>query len=86
MKKRMLWGPLAAIAALYAIGVALRAADDMRRYNRILAMSDEGTVAQELPGLMIETVKEERAAVTEWMRFLVTFPGDLLRYFRMESL
>ena len=86
MKKRILWGPLAAIVALYAISMGMRMADDMRRYNRIRAMSDDGTVAQEMPGLVMQTMNEERATITEWLRFLVTFPGDLVRYFRMESM
>jgi hypothetical protein len=86
MKKRTLWGPLAAIAALYAIGIGLRMADDMRRYNRILEMSDEGPVANQFPSLMMQVLSEERATVKEWLALVMTFPGDLARYFRMESM
>ena len=86
MKKRTLWGPLAAIAALYAVAIGLRMADDMQCYNRILEMSDEGTVASKLPELIMNVLSEERATVKEWLALLTTFPADLARYFRMESM
>ena len=86
MRKRALWGPVAAIAALYAIKIGMRVADDLQRYNRILAMSDEGPLSAKLPDLVREVLREERATVKEWMRFFVSVPNDLSRYFRMESM
>lgn len=86
MNKRMLWGPLAALGALYAISIGFRMADDMRRYNRILAMSDEEPISQKMPGIAMQIVSEERETFREWLRLLLTFPSDLLRYFRMESM
>ena len=86
MRKRTLWGPVAAIAALYAIKIGLRVADDLQRYNRILAMSDEDPLSSKLPNLAMQVLSEERATVKEWMAFFVSFPNDLLRYFRMESM
>lgn len=86
MKKRALWGPLAAIAALYAIKIGLKLADDLRRYNQILAISDEEPLSAKMPALAMQVINEERATVKEWLTFLVSFPGDLARYFRMESM
>jgi hypothetical protein len=86
MKKRTLWGPIVAIAALYAIKIGLRLADDAQRYNRILALSDEGPLTSKLPGLAMQVISEERATVKEWLTFLMSFPGDIVRYFRMESM
>jgi len=86
MKKRTLWGPVAAIAALYAIKIGLKLADDAQRYNRILAISGEDPLSAKMPRLAMQILSEERATAKEWAAFLLSFPGDLVRYFRMESM
>lgn len=86
MRKRALWGPLAALAALYALRMAFRMSQDIGRYNRMLAMSDEGPLSQKMPGLVNDVVREERGMVKEWLNLFTSFPGELARYFRMESM
>lgn len=86
MKKRVLWGPLLAIAALYAVRIGFRVADDLRRYNRMLALSNEEPLSSKMPGLAMQVVREEQPMAGEWLSFLTSVPSDLARYLRMESL
>lgn len=86
MRKRNLWGAVAALAALYAARMAFKMAADLRRYNHILSLSNEGTVRDELPELMIQVMKSERQTVKEWMNFMTSFPKDLARYMKIESM
>ncbi len=86
MKKRTLWGPVALIAALYAIKIGLRMTDDLRRYNRMLAISGEEPLSSKMPKLAMQVMSEERATAKEWLAFIMSAPGDLVRYFRMESM
>ncbi len=86
MRKRNLWGVLAALAVFYAARMALKMAGDVRRYNHILSLSNEGTVQQELPELMLQVMKRERQTVKEWMNFIKSAPRDLARYMKIESL
>ena len=86
MKKRILWGPLAALGTLYALRMGMQMAQDMRRYNRMLAMSDEPPLSQKMPDLLRDVVRDERATVKEWFGLLLSFPGELMRYVRMESM
>jgi len=86
MRKRNLWGAVAALAALYAIRLTMKMAEDVRRYNHILSMSNEGTVQEEFPELLRQVVKRERQTVVEWMNFLKSAPKDLARYMKIESM
>lgn len=86
MKKRTIWGALAALAALYAAKMAIKIAGDVKRYNHILSMSNEGTVFEETPELLMQVMKQERQTVKEWMNFMKSFPSDLARYMKIESM
>jgi hypothetical protein len=86
MRKRNVLTALAVLAALYAARMALKMAEDVRRYNHILSLSNEGTVQQEFPELMVQVMKSERQTVKEWMNFLMSAPKDLARYLKIESL
>jgi hypothetical protein len=86
MNKRTFWGAVAALAALYAARMALKMAEDLRRYNRILSMSNEGTVQEEMPELMMQVMKGERQTVNEWVDFMKSAPKDLARYMRIEAM
>ena len=86
MKKRTFWGPLAALAALYALRMGIQIAQDLGRYNRMLAMSDEEPLMQKMPGLLGDVMREERATVKEWLELMVSVPGELMRYVKMESM
>lgn len=86
MNKRKFWGAVATLAALYAARMSLKMAGDLRRYNHILSMSNEGTVSQEFPGLMIQVMKQERQTLKEWMNLIRSAPKDLARYLKIESM
>ncbi len=86
MRKRMLWGPVAALAAIYALRMAIRMSQDMSRYNRMLAMSDEEPLSRKVPSILGQVVREQRATVNDWLDLLVSFPGELIRYVRMGSM
>jgi hypothetical protein len=86
MNKRPIWGAVAALAALYIARVTLKTLDDLRRYNHMLAMSNEGTFQQELPELLPMAVKQQRQSLNEWMEFIRSAPRELLRYLKIESM
>ncbi len=86
MKKRKVLGAIAALAALYAVRMTLKLAGEFRRYNRILSMSNEGTVQQEFPELMLQVMTQERQTAKEWKTFLKSAPKDLARYMKIESM
>ena len=86
MRKRMVWGPIAAIAALYLTRLGFKLAGEWRRYDKILAMSNEGTVAQEFPELMVQIVTQQKQTLKEWKNFLRSAPKDLARYLKIETM
>ncbi|HZZ65613.1 MAG TPA: hypothetical protein VFE17_08955 [Candidatus Baltobacteraceae bacterium] len=86
MRKRMVWGPVAAIAALYLMRFGFKLAGEWRRYDKMLAMSNEGTVAQEFPELMVQIVTQQKQTLKEWKSFLRTAPKDLMRYLKIETM
>lgn len=86
MRKRNLWGAVAALAALYAIRMTIKMVEDVRRYNHILSMSNEGTVQEEFPELMRQVVTRERQTLKEWMNFMKSAPKDIARYIKIESM
>lgn len=86
MRKRNLWGAVAALAALYAIRMTIKMVEDVRRYNHILSMSNEGTVQEEFPELMRQVMTRERQTLKEWMNFMKSAPKDIARYIKIESM
>lgn len=86
MKKRNVLRLAAVIAALYAAKTAIRYSQEVRRYNHILSLSNEGTVSEELPELMLQVLRREKQTLKEWMRFMTSFPKDLARYLKIESM
>ena len=86
MRKRNLWGAVAALAALYAIRMTMKMMEDVRRYNHILSMSNEGTVQEELPELLRQIMTRERQTLKEWLTFLKSAPKDFARYMKIESM
>lgn len=86
MRKRNLWGAVAALAALYAIRMTIKMVEDVRRYNHILSMSNEGTVQEEFPELMRQVMTRERQTLKEWMNFMKSAPKDIARYVKIESM
>lgn len=86
MRKRNVLAALATLGALYAVREALKMAGEVRRYNHILSMSNEGTVSQELPELMIMAAKQQKQTAKEWMALMRSAPKDLMRYLKIESM
>ena len=86
MTKRNCWGAVAVLAVLYSARMALKMAHDLRRYNDILSLSNEGTVQDEMPELMLQVRKRERQTAKEWMNFLKSLPKDLAREAKMWSM
>jgi DNA-binding transcriptional regulator YbjK len=86
MRKRNLFTALAVLAALYSARMALKMAGDLRRYNHILSLSNEGTVQEEFPELMVQVMKREKQTLKEWMNFITSVPKDIARYMKIESL
>lgn len=86
MNKKNVWGAIAALAALYVARMAYKMTMEARRYNDILAMSNEGTLQDELPGLMVQIMAGQKQTVKEWMSFMKTAPSDLVRYMKIEAM
>jgi hypothetical protein len=86
MNKRRFWGAVAALAALYAVRMALKMAEDVRRYNHILSMSNEGTVQEEMPELLMQVMKREKQTGKEWVNLMKSAPKDFARYMKIESM
>lgn len=86
MRKRNLWGALAAIAVLAGVRMALKMSHDYRRYNHILSLSNEGTVQEEFPELMVQVMKGEKQTLKEWLTLMQSLPKDVARYIKIESM
>jgi len=86
MNKRNLWGAVAALAALYAVKIAMKMAHDLRRYNHILSLSNEGTVFEETPELLLQVKKQQRQTFKEWKNLIKSVPKDVARYMKIESM
>ena len=86
MNKKTLWRTMLALGALYALRMGVKMAGEVNRYNKILAMSNEGTVSDEIPELTLQILKSERQTVREWMNFMMSAPKDLMRYIKIESM
>lgn len=86
MKKKTFWGGLAILAGLYALRFGLKTAEELRRYNHIRSLSDDGTVADEAPELVKKVVRGQGDTLKEWMNFLQSAPKDLARYLKIETM
>lgn len=85
MRKKALWG-VAILAGLYALRFSLKTSEELRRYNHILSLSNEGPVSQEIPDLMAEVLKQQRQTLAEWMNFVQSAPRDLMRYLKIGTM
>lgn len=86
MKKRYIFGLLALAAAVYAVRMALKMRDDMERYNHILSMSDEGTLQQEAPELLLQVIEQQAQTIKELRTFARKAPKDAARYVKIETM
>jgi hypothetical protein len=86
MNKRRIWGAVAALAALYAIRMSIKMLEDLRRYNHILSLSNEGTVQEEFPELMVQIKAHEKQTLKEWKNLIKSVPKDAMREFKMMTM
>ena len=86
MKKKTVWRALLALAALSMLRMTLKMAQEVRRYERILAMSDEGTLSQEVPEVLITMLRQQRQTIKEWKNFMRSAPKDAMRYLKIETM
>jgi hypothetical protein len=87
MKKRSIAGALAAAGiALWATKFALTMARELRRYDHIRSLSNEGPVMEETPEITMQVLRQQRQTLKEWMLFFQRFPKDAARYAKIESM
>lgn len=86
MTKKIVFGAIAALAAFYTVKMTLKMRHDLKRYNHILSLSDEGTVQEEFPELMLQLAKQETQALKELQTFARKVPKDVKRYMKIEAM
>lgn len=86
MKKRYIFGALGALAAFYLVRLSLKMKSDVERYNNILAMSEEGTVQEETPELLLQAFRQQAQTIEEFKSFARHAPKDAARYVKFGSM
>jgi hypothetical protein len=86
MNKRAFWGGVAVLVGLYVLRMSLKMAEDMRRYNHILSLSNEGRVQDETPELLLQVMKQQKQTLKEWKNFMQSAPKDIMRYIKIETM
>jgi hypothetical protein len=86
VNKKNIWGAAAALGALYLAAAGLKASAEIRRYNHMRAISGEGPLSEELPGLAKDILIDEGHALKELGNFMLSAPKDLARYLKIESM
>jgi hypothetical protein len=86
MRKKTFWGGLAILAGLYAVRMGLKLSGELKRYNHILSLSNEGTVQEETPELMLQVMKQQKQTIKEWVTFVQAIPKDVVRYLKIETM
>lgn len=87
MKKRVIAGTIAAAGlALWAARFSLKIAAELRRYDHIRSLSNEGPVMEETPELSMQILRGQQQTLREWLSFLKSAPKDAARYLKIESM
>jgi hypothetical protein len=87
MRKRSILGMLAATAAaVYIARFALKSAEELRRYDHMRSLSNEGPIREEAADLLKQILLGQRDAVKEWLSFLKSAPKDAARYTKIETI
>jgi hypothetical protein len=87
MKKRAIAGTLVAAGiAWWLTKFALTMAQEVRRYDHIRSLSNEGPVMEETPELTMQVLRQQRQTLKEWMMFFQRFPKEAARYAKIESM
>lgn len=86
MKKRYIFGALALLATAYLVRLSLKLREEYVRYNHILAMSDEGTVMEEAPELLLQVAVQQAQTIKEFKNLARSAPKDVVRYLKIEAM
>ncbi len=81
---RLLTGLAVAGGALVSLRFAFSVAADVRRYDRMRAMSGDGPLAAEMPEMVGRIVESERKSLPGLLPTILGLPSDALRYARMK--
>lgn len=87
MKKRFVAGGIAAAAlTLWAARFWLKTAQELRRYDHIRSLSNEGPFAERAPDIAMEALRQQVEVLKEWLTFFKSAPKDAARYLKIESM
>lgn len=87
MKKRAYAGIAAGAAAAFVITrMSFKMAKDLRRYNHLRSLSDEGPVQDEFPDMMLQLMTQERHLALALRDFFKALPHDVARDAKIFSM
>lgn len=87
MKKRNVVGMMAAAGLiLWGVRFSMTMAKELRRYDHLRSLSNEGPVMEETPEMTLQVLRQQRLTAREWMQFFQKFPKDVARYMKIESM
>jgi hypothetical protein len=87
MRKRVIAGIVAGAGlALWAARFSLTMSKELRRYDHLRSLSNEGPIMEDAPELTLEVMRGQRQTLKEWMLFFQRFPKDAARYAKMEMM
>lgn len=87
MRKRTILGTLAAAgAAAYLARFGLKLAAEVRRYDHMRSLSDEGPLMEDAPLLAKSVLRQQQETLREWLGFFKSAPKDLARYTKIETI
>ncbi len=87
MKKRHVLGTLAGAAAAFAFArMGMKMSRDLKRYDHLRSLSNEGPVMQETPEMLAQVLTYERHFVKNIIAFVQAVPKDIARYMKIESM
>jgi hypothetical protein len=87
MRKRVIAGGIAAAAlTLWAARFWLKTAQELRRYDHIRSLSNEGPFTEEAPDVVMQALQRQGETVKEWLSFLQSAPKDAARYLKIEAM
>jgi hypothetical protein len=73
-------------ACVLVARTAAGATDDLRHYNRLREMSDEGPIWQELPEMIREIAAKERGLPLQIAGVIAGLPADIARYIKIKTM
>jgi hypothetical protein len=78
---------IALLAGVIAsLRVARSTADDIRRYDRLRAMSGDGRLVFQLPAIASGMLAAERKVLPNVAALILSLPSDAVRYARLKAM